>query len=298
MKQKWHGLSEDGKTVILKHLDHCRPNFPEYFTANWQNKNQDLIRRGLVVDIETTGLHPKEDKLIELGLRPFLFNRQTGEILKIEEGFSGLEDPGFPISDEIIQITGITNEMIDDKKIDWKLAETIFQDAALIIAHNARFDRPFVDKLVPSSSGKIWACSLSQIDWKKKGFLSQKLELLTIYHGFFNDAHRALNDVNSLLYLLSIKDVESKSPYLLELIQNARRSMHQIVAHSTPYDKKDNLKSRQYRWDNSNRFWTKTIYAEDLKSEIDWLEKEIYSGPFGGLVRDLSLTDTFKIDNP
>jgi len=153
---------------------------------------------------------------------------------------------------------------------------------------------PLLIKNPKVSTEKVWACSIKQIDWSSKGFFSPKLELLNIYHGFFTESHRALNDVDALLYLLSFEDESTKKPYLCELTQNARRLMSQIIAVGAPFESKDALKARGYSWDTINRNWSKTIFKDDVSPEINWLEESVYFGPSRALTRDLALTDGFK----
>lgn len=294
MAFRWIGKSQDGKTVTLKRLDGCPVPTPDYATPSWIQANADIVRVGLVLDVETTGLNQSEDSIIELGMRQFLFNRNTGEVLALGKSFESFQDPGKPLSPEIVSLTGITDEMVGGKKIDWSLVNSLFAEASVIIAHNARFDRPFIDRMVKISTDKVWACSLKQIDWSAKGYASSKLELLNIYHGFFTDSHRALNDADALMYLLSFSDETSQKPYLYELLNNARRPMAQVIASSAPFESKDHLKSRFYTWDNINRFWTKIIFKDEVSTEINWLEDSVYCGPFGGMIRDIALTDNFK----
>jgi DNA polymerase III subunit epsilon len=50
----------------------------------------------------------------------------------------------------------------------------------LVIAHNADFDRRFLERRVPAFATKHWACSRSDIDWKAEGIRSSALELSPI----------------------------------------------------------------------------------------------------------------------
>lgn len=293
MAFRWIGKSEDGKQVTLKRLDGCPIKTPNYVTSEWMKNNHDLIRMGVVLDVETTGLNQSEDTVIELALRQFIFNRSTGEILGAAKSYSSFQDPGRPITPFITDITGITDEMVSGKQIDWSTVNALISEASIVIAHNARFDRPFIDRQSKISCEKIWACSLKQIDWNAKKFTSSKLELLNIYHGFFTDSHRAINDVDALLYLISLHD-ENGKPYLYELLQNAKRPMVHVIASAAPFEAKDHLKNRGYNWDNLNRFWAKIIFKDEAPSEISWLEEIVYCGPFAGMTRDIALTDGHK----
>lgn len=291
---RWIGKSQDGKTVTLKKLEDGSIHKPSYATPDWAKANSDLIRVGAVLDVETSGLNQSEDTIIEFALRQFLFNRATGDIIALGKSYSSFQDPGKPLSAEIINLTGITDAMVANQQINWDQVQSLLQESSVVIAHNARFDRPFIDRKSKISGEKVWACSLKQIDWSKKGFTSPKLELLNIYHGFFTDSHRASNDVDALLYLLSLPDAASNQPYLLELLNNARRPMTQVIASAAPFESKDHLKGRAYFWDNTNRFWSKIIFKDEVPQETQWLEESVYIGPFRGIIRDIPLVDNFK----
>lgn len=294
MAFRWIGKSADGKTVTLKRLEGCPISIPSYATSEWMKENHDLIRIGTALDVETTGLNQAEDTIIEIGLRQFAFNKNSGEVLALGKSYCSFQDPGRPLSPLITEITGITNEMISGKEIDWNAVNCMLEQSHLLIAHNARFDRPFIDKNSKISNEKIWACSLKQINWSAKGFTTSKLEVLNIYHGFFTDSHRAINDVDALLYLISHKEDSCDKPYLFELLNNARRPMTHIIASSAPFDSKEHLKGRGYSWDNINRFWAKIIFKDEVTDEVNWLEERVYCGPFGGMTREISLSDNFK----
>ncbi len=294
MAFEWIGKSGDGETITLRKLKEGDFRFPGYFTPEWHAANQDLVRTGVILDVETSGLKFGQSKIIEIGIRKFFFNRDTGEVLQRLDSYSGFQDPGEPLSAEVKAITGITDEMLKGRQIDWPAIESMLEGAQILIAHNAAFDRPFVDSLSKVSARKIWGCSLKQIDWTTKGFPSQKLDLLSVFHGFFTDAHRALNDADALLHLLSHKDSARGSPYLLELLTEARKTTCQLMALSAPFESKDLLKSRGYRWDNEGRTWWREVAQTDLGLETEWLEEYVYSGTFRGKVIEIPPTEHFK----
>src|ERR1700757_3204462 len=64
------------------------------------------------VDVETTGTNPDNDKIIELGICLFEYERQSGRIYKVFGAWEWFEDPGFSIPTEITKITGITDIMV------------------------------------------------------------------------------------------------------------------------------------------------------------------------------------------
>jgi DNA polymerase III subunit epsilon len=70
----------------------------------------------------------------------------------------------------------------------------------LVIAHNADFDRRFLEKRLPAFATKHWACSRSDIDWKAEGIRSSALEFVAYSLGFFHDGHRAASDCRATLH--------------------------------------------------------------------------------------------------
>jgi hypothetical protein len=65
-----------------------------------------------VVDVETTGTDPDRDKIIELGICPLEYDRQTGRIYKVLGSWEWFEDPGGPIPSEITHPAVYLREMI------------------------------------------------------------------------------------------------------------------------------------------------------------------------------------------
>lgn len=285
-------LEKDGKVILTKFDGHFNV-FDSSSNDNTQQNSQDL-RMGAVIDVETTGLDPSRDKIIEVGLMIFKFNKLNGNIVAIGDNYSGLEDPEIPLSDTVSNLTGLTNEVLHGKKIDWPVVSGLLEKSDIIIAHNASFDRSYIDKVSAISSQKVWACSAAYINWIKKGFSSSKLENLAYYHGFFVDSHRALNDVHALMHLLTFKDYLTQKPYLLELLESAKQSRIKIFATSSPYESKDLLKHRGYSWNPNKKVWWKILLSSDYQEEISWLEKNVYTGKFLGQTQPIRINDTFK----
>lgn len=293
MSFKWIGLSEDGDTVVLQKFK-TFPAAPSYATPDWMTTNAAKVGLAAVVDVETNGLSPTDDDVIEIGMTLFRFNRENGDFLGVEEAYTALHDPGRPLPREIEELTGLTDEMLKGQTIDWTRVESLLGRAEVVIAHNAAFDRAFIEKNVPAASQNLWGCSLKQIDWSAKGFNVQKLDILAIYHGFFTDAHRALNDVNALVNLLIKKDPATGETYLAELLLNAKRPFVKLVAVGSPFESKDLLKRRRYKWDPAQRAWYKFLYKDEIQAEIRWLETSVYLGAFRGQTAEIPVTENFR----
>ena len=100
-------------------------------------------RRGLFVDVETTGFDPERDAVIELAMLPFLYTLEglVTEVLR-NEARSWRQDPGAPLPTEITQLTDLTDEDLAGQQIDTAAADDLVARSDLVIAHNAAFDRP------------------------------------------------------------------------------------------------------------------------------------------------------------
>jgi DNA polymerase-3 subunit epsilon len=253
---------------------------PEVESYNKDDESEKKI--GIYLDTETTGLSAEKDKIIELGMVVFEYS-STGRIFKVLKKFDAYEDPKSPISTEITALTGITDEMVSGQEFDDIEIESIVNNAALIIAHNAGFDRPFMEKRFPIFVDKAWACSQRDIDWKEEGMGSQKLDYLAYQFGYFFEGHRADIDAAAGLHLLSQKSKSSSNTLLYKMILTARQTSYRIWALNAPFDKKDLLKGRGYRWssgdDGKKKSWYIDVIGEDaLNDEKDFLGKDVYPG--------------------
>ena len=188
----------------------------------------------LILDTETTGLDFEKDEIIEIAIRKWIYHKKDHYLIKPIEEYSALNEPvNNEISEAITEITGITKADVLGKKIDWSVVARLIHESDFVLAHNAGFDRPMIEA-VPAvseiSSSKIWACSLAQVDWAKKGFLSSKQELLSIFHGFHYAGHRALTDIDALANILL------KGDYLQEILLNAKTKQVRVDCVQAPFD--------------------------------------------------------------
>jgi len=248
------------------------------------------------LDTETTGVNRANDKIIELALKVVKFEKSTGKIISIDQAYESFNEPGEDITPEITMLTGIRNDMVQGHSINWEMVDTILKDADIVVAHNASFDRAFVEKHSSVSPNKIWACSINDIDWLGKGFSSTKQELLCYWHGFYFEAHRAMNDVDALIHLLTHSSYDIDRP-VLELIENSQKPTYIIFATNFNYDpvKKDIVKANKYKWNPQEKIWYKNVTFDMLESEKEWLTGVIYDFHFEGRVDEINPVDKYKL---
>lgn len=237
------------------------------------------IKNGLFVDVETTGLDPDRHEIIELAMVPFTYSKD-GRIFTIGESFHQLQEPREPISAEITTITGITQEMVTGHKLDAQAIETFIEHADLIVAHNASFDRRFLENFSPAFEMKPWACSIQQVDWRSEGFEGTRLGYLVAGAGYFYDRHRAQNDCYAAIELLAKPLPSSGAPAFKQLLENARKATWRIWASYAPFELKDTLRERGYKWNSGGngtlRAWYTDVTEDMRDTELAFLQNEIY----------------------
>jgi DNA polymerase-3 subunit epsilon len=254
-------------------------------------------RVGLFVDVETTGLDPTRDEIIELAMMPFVYDAE-GQVLEVQEPFHSYRQPNVPIRPEITALTGITDAMVADAVIDTEAVAGFAAPAAVVIAHNAGFDRRFLERICATFTTKPWACSMTQVDWRGEGFEGTKLAYLASHAGFFYDRHRAVNDCLAAIELLARPLPVSGAPGLYQLLDRARRPTFRIWAENSPFDLKDILKARGYRWNGDGnaqpRAWYIDVNDDAREAEVTYLRREIYQGEIDPLVRRIDAHDRFS----
>jgi DNA polymerase-3 subunit epsilon len=236
-------------------------------------------RTAVLLDTETTGLDARRDEVIELGMVKFDY-LADGRIACVRDTFSGFNEPSVPVPAEITALTGITDEMVAGHRIDEAAVTAFVEDAAIVIAHNSGFDRKFAERYWPIFEQRAWGCSATEIDWRAHGFAGAQLAYLLNGAGFFHTAHRAVDDCHALLEVLAFELPMTGAPALDLLLETARRKTVRVWAEQSPFELKDSLKRRGYRWsdgsDGRARSWYVDICESALDAEIAFLKTEIY----------------------
>ena len=153
-----------------------------------------------VYDIETTGMSPTADRIVEIAAIRV-------DLDGIESRFHSLIDPQCFISEQVIRIHGITNEMVRSCRSfrDVGIEFTTFASNSTLVAHNARFDLSFLQESLYRSGHQLWkGKTLDSIPIIKRsypGLPSYSLGNLTSNFGLESNgkAHRAFVDVELTL---------------------------------------------------------------------------------------------------
>ena len=234
----------------------------------------------VVVDLETTGSRAKtgpnghHDAITEIGAVKVRGGEVIGE-------FATLVDPGRGIPPQIVELTGISDAMVRNAP---RIAAVLpmfleFARGTVLVAHNAGFDRPLLERRMPVYETLRWACSVVDVPWEAEGYSGAKLQYLAIQQGFFFEGHRSEIDCRALLEVLSRPLPKSGGTGLALLLQRAAESRLRLWAINSPFETKDVLRARGYRWDPAKRCWHILVAGRDAAvEEAAWLKAEVYGG--------------------
>ena len=185
------------------------------------------MREYVSLDLETTGLEPKKDRIIEIGAVKI----RDGQI---QETYATLVDPQTKIPERITELTGISSRMVEGKPFGQEAVKGLldFCGELPLLGHNIMFDYSFV---------KHSAVNMG-MDFEKKGMDTLKLarnllpdleskslqNLRQYYHLPQEEAHRALEDALTTfrLYERLREEFEEKNPQFFctqELICKVKR---------------------------------------------------------------------------
>jgi DNA polymerase-3 subunit epsilon len=167
--------------------------------------------------------------------------------------------------------------MVRVKGFDDTAVAQLLEGVSLVIAHNAKFDRPFLEARFPFFTKMPWACSIRDVGWRERGYSSSALEFLAYRTGFFYDGHRAEIDCRALLAVLA-RPLGNKAPALKALLDHAREKSFKLFALNSPFESKDVLKGRGYRWEPDGKVWALELDAINLDAELAYLKQQIYGG--------------------
>lgn len=135
---------EEGRTLDRQDFFKVIPGSEIYLVDDLKDivtnsKNQSLMERFVVFDIETTGFSSEKNHIIEIGAVKVVEGSVT-------ERFSTFVNPREPIPFRIEKLTGISDkDVMDAPLIETVLPEFLhFCEGCILVAHNANFDIGFI----------------------------------------------------------------------------------------------------------------------------------------------------------
>ncbi|AUB31841.1 PolC-type DNA polymerase III [Spiroplasma floricola] len=223
-------------------------------------KNQNLREAKFVVfDLETTGLSPEYDEIIEFGANVYDYAKGTSKKYDI------LIKPTKPISKFTIDLTHITNEMLEDKnsiEIEFKNIMEIIKDG-ILIAHNANFDFNFLQAFASKLGyGELTNTVIDTLSLSR--LLQPKLK-----------NHR-LGTVAKAYQILYDEKIAHRADYDAEVLTNMYEHMWSEAKKITPIDvDSDWNKFNKNKFENENFRRSRGFHVNVLAKNQDGL-KDLY----------------------
>jgi DNA polymerase III subunit epsilon len=254
--------------------------------------------RGIMVDTETTGPDVARDQIIQLALVPFVFDRK-GNMVSVSDARTYYEEPTVPVSAEARAVHDIEPERYRGQRFPVEEIAALFADADLVLAHNAAFDRPMLDRRFPALPPSRWGCSYNDIPWRKAGYPSAALGALLMSHtSSYFAGHDAAADCYAALHCLAHSFVHPAFIQydwlpLSHVIRAVETPVMRVFAGGAPFETKDALQQRGYKWNDpfkagaafprAPKAWWREVPADAMDAEYEWLDRHAYPGALSRL---------------
>ena len=166
-------------------------------------KEQPIDSVYCVLDLETTGISFRTEKITEVGI----IKIKNGEVI---DEFECFVNPEKPIPEEVVEVTHITDDMVKDAEtIDKVIPKIIdFIGDSILVAHNADFDIGFLKHNFAEYGYSLENTYIDTLRLAKVIFPEFKKYKLGIIASNLNIevevAHRALDDVKTLVKVFNI----------------------------------------------------------------------------------------------
>lgn len=223
----------------------------------------------LIVDVETTGLDREKDAIVEIGY--VLWSVKHATMLEVfsvlcrNDGNAAEEINGIPPAPLVVS-----------PRIEFAIDR--FQDAATqaqaIVAHNAAFDRAFIERhvgVIPQVE-KPWICTSEDFVWPKPG-PSRSLRDIALAHGLaITHLHRAVNDCLLVSRLFErVQETKGDVAARLELALIHAQAPKATYKALVSFADNHLAKAAGFRWNPEKKAWLRLMG----KAEVDGLPFEV-----------------------
>jgi DNA polymerase III subunit epsilon len=216
------------------------------------------LRSLLLLDVETTGLDPQPDQLCEIGAVLFSLPHRA-----VIQQLSFLLPVTTNDAEAINGISpGLTQQPAPREPARALFLQLVAQ-ADAFVAHNAGFDRPWIEAFLAASGcqppSTPWICTCEGISWPDLR-PNPSLANLALAHGVpVWSAHRALTDC---IYLAQILE---RAPELEQLLAEGLEPRF-LVAANLPFSRKDEARQAGFRWHPDTRQWRRRCTTAQIEA--------------------------------
>lgn len=227
------------------------------------------------IDLETTGLNPKRDRIIEIGAIRVEQGEITGE-------FSTYVNPGRKLEERITALTGIRNEDLEDApELDEIFPELLeFLGDLSLLGHRILFDYSFLKKAAVDRKLTFERSAVDTLQIARKylpDLPHRNLEYLCRYYEIPHHAHRALEDAKATDQLFrKLTELFYEDENTGQAVKNnlfVPQPLHFQVKRDTPASKPQ--KERLYRLQEQHKITLEVDVEKLTRSEASRLADKI-----------------------
>lgn len=237
----------------------------------------------LGLDLETSGVEPKADRIIEVGCVLYDWDAKMPMQLLSELVDPAMETPEWQLPQEITEITGITLSALDKygryEKDVLAQVNDMAQNADYAVAHFGNdFDKPFLMEAYQRNKMNVfevrgWLDSSVDVKYPER-IKTRNLKHLAAEHGFLNPfSHRAAFDVLTMFSIMGCYDLDT-------IIARSLEPMVYVQA-IVSYAENQKAKDFQFRWCPSEKAWWKSYKLsdfEEVRAKFDF-QTRMLAGP-------------------
>nr|WP_320675471.1 3'-5' exonuclease [Prochlorococcus sp. MIT 1341] len=225
----------------------------------------------LILDTETTGLDPKTDQCLEVGV--ILFHISSRAVLAQQSLLFPVDENA---AEHINRIPASVTKLTQPWSLGLKYLEALIETADIVVAHNASFDRQWFGRPPLPRVTKPWVCSMEDIVWPEGKNLRPRpsvRDLALAYGVPVWSAHRALTDC---IYL---SEVFSRCEDLETLLRQGMEPKTLMRA-EVSYEQRHLARNAGFRWNDPVKgAWSKRLTireAEKLDFPVKSLDSQNY----------------------
>lgn len=215
------------------------------------------MKNVLLLDVETTGLDPATDQVIEVGAILYSLEHATSLI-----SYSTLVHAETNAAEHInrIPVNALVTKGVAPN-LAWGMIGNLAEWSDAILAHYAEFERSFSPP--PLLTVKPWICTKSDIRWPKEHRPEMSLIPLTLAHDLgVVTAHRALADCDMLARLLT--RCHELGHDVTAMLERGLRPKVTLIA-NVSYDDRELAKQAGFRWNAETKQWLRQMVEEDAQ---------------------------------